>query len=504
VPATSQIPRLLNQQYDAVVSDLLGVTTLASANNDRPSVLLNTDFEGPMNTFAWTAYLDAADKVAAEVIAGPNRSRFIACDPATVATCYEDTIRAFGRKAFRRPLTDEEVARFMTLTTIQPQGTPDEIAEAILYAFLASPSFITVPELAADVEGTAFRLDSYEVASRLSLTLWGSVPDDELNAAADTGALTTPEQILAQAQRMVQVRDKAGPQIAAAHRAYLGMDQSSSHWWKVQHDETRFPNYSEAAKQALAAELDAFFEEVTYMGGSFQDLFLSNIAFVNQDTAPIYGLDAAGYASELSMVQLDATERPGFLTRAGFLSSFSNFDATSPILRGAFITVNLIGVNPGAPDPNALTTPIPPGDYQTRRQQIEALTAPGPCATCHGQFINPPGFVLENFDAMGAWQTVDQLGGAIDATASVTFSDGTAAPVTTPLEMMQRIGSAPIASRIYAEKLVSFAYRRLPNSNDACVVDQLNAKLTAGGYTVLNLFADLTQADSFRLRTVGN
>jgi len=500
IPATTQVPRLLNRQYDNVVRDILGVTTLASTGNQTPSSLLNNDFTGAMNTYSWDAYQNAAAAIASEVMSGANRTNFIACD-AAAAGCFEQTIRDFGRKAFRRPLTEEEVTSFMRLTTIQPAGTPDEIAEAILYAFLVSPSFIMTPEMNPTVEGDAFKLSSHEVATRLSLMLWGSAPDTELSVAADADMLQTPDQIMAQASRMLQDRARTGPQISAAHRAYLQMDLAAGHWWKVTHDETLFPTFSPDMVPTMQAEMDAFFEEVAYTGGGFADLFLSPVAFVDAQTAPIYGLDAAAYTGGLTAVTLDATQRPGFLTRAGFLSSFSNFEATSPILRGAFITVNIIGVNPGAPDPDAFRTPIPPGVYETRRAQIEALTAGAECVVCHGQFVNPPGFVLENFDAVGGWQTTDPLGGAINSTATVTFSGDNVQEVTSPLQMMEQIAQTPAAKGIYAQALVSYAYGRLPNANDTCVVEDIYNQLSTDGYTVLNLFADLTRADSFRLRT---
>ncbi len=458
-----------------------------------------------MNAYMWTAYEDTAESIASEVISGPNKANFINCDPSAVATCYEDTIRNFGRKAFRRPLTEAEVTSFMTLTTLEPQGTPDEIAEAILYAFLVSPSFIMTPEMSSTPEGNAIKLSSYEVATRLSLMLWGSVPDADLNAAADADQLQTKDQILAQAQRMVQLRDKAGPQVAGAHREYLLMDDPNGHWWNVGHDTTKFPNYKEEAKPALEKELEMFFEDVAYNGGSFKDLFLSNVGYVNQDTAPLYGLDPSAYGPDLTRVELDATRRPGFLTRAGFLTSFSNFDATSPILRGAFITIQVIGVNPGAPDANAFLKPIPDGTYTTRRQQIEALTGVAPCSNCHEPYVNPPGFALENFDATGAWQDVDPLGGAIDPTSTVTFSDGSTKEISTPMQLMQELGNGPVPRHIYNEKLVSYFMGRTPNPNDACLVEDLDAKLSADDtYAILNEISDLTQADSLRLRTVGN
>ena len=130
-----------------------------------------------------------------------------------------------------------------------------------------------------------------------------------LNAAADANQLQTRDQILAQAQRMIAVRDRTGPQLAAFHRHWLRMDDSFSYWWRIDHDTTKYPLYSEAAKATFAAELDNFFAEVAFTNGSFKDLFLSNVAFVNKDNAGIYGLSNSGTA--LTKVALDAGAAPG-------------------------------------------------------------------------------------------------------------------------------------------------------------------------------------------------
>jgi hypothetical protein len=509
IPTTSQIPRLSQRRYDAVVRDLLGVTALASMGNKPPSTGLYADFDGPMNVDAWRLYYEVAGKIAAEVVQGPNRSKFIACDAAAMG-CLTETIRTFGRKAFRRPLTDAEVARFATLSQTTPPGTPEEVAEATLHAFLVSPSFLQLTELTTETEGAGIKLSPHEVAARLSFLIWGSVPDDLLNAAADGAALATREQILEQAERMIAVREKTAPLVAAYHREYLDMSNEDSHWWKVSHDTTRFPQYSDAAVPALQAELDRFFEDLAFSGGSFRDLFLSNVAYVNANTAAIYGLDPAAYGADLTRVELDPGQRPGFLTRAGFLSSFSHFDATSPILRGAYITVNILGVNPGAPDPNFFLTPPPEGTFYTERAYVEALSNQPACRGCHAPYINPPGFALENYDAIGKWQTVDPRSGgdatlgAIDATTTVTFSETNVKTIMTPLELMQGISQTPLARRIYAEKAVSFATARAPNPQDACTVDLIDMRLSTDGYNILNLLADLTQSDSFRLRVREN
>ena len=501
IPGTSQIPRLLNRQYEAVVRDLLGVTGVGT--DDSPaSELLVADSDGPMTPDAWRIYQDVGEQIARAVMTGANRSKFISCDPAT-AGCMDETIRSFGRKAFRRPLTDAEVARFQKLGQTAPAGTPDEVAETTLFAFLVSPSFLLLPELttAQDPTGQGVQLSGHEAATRLSFLLWGSIPDDMLNAAADADQLQTKEQILAQAQRMIAVREKTGPLVAAFHRDWVQMNNGSGHWWKVDHDTATYPLYSADAKPSWQAELDAFFQDVAFDNGSFKDLLLSNVAFVNRDNAAIYGLDPAMFGSELTKVQLDAAERPGFMTRVGFLSSYAGYNATSPILRGAFISVYMLGVNPGPPIPGATMMTVD-GDFQTQRAYVEELTKPAACTGCH-TVLNPPGFVLESYDGIGKWQTVDPRGGAIDAaitTATVDFGDGNTKPITSPLELMQEIAQTPKAIELYAQAWVSYAFGRAPNANDQCVVDQLDAKLAQSGYSILNLLADLTQADSFRVR----
>ena len=495
IPETSQVARLKNAHYDNIVRDVLGVTLLASG--EPPSSLLNTDSTGAMNQYMWDAYQTAAAAISSEVMAGDLRGNFMACNAAD-AGCLQETIVSFGRKAFRRPLTEAEVARFMKLSTTTPPGTPDEVAETTLYAFLVSPSFLQINEMSPTKEGEFYTLTSHEVATRLALTLWGTVPDPDLNAAADANMLTTKEQIFAQAERMIALRDKAGHQIGEVHRHYLALDDDAGHWFKVRPDTTLYPNYKPEADVAMKAELDLFFEDVAYSGGSFRDIFLSNVAFVNQDTAPLYGVDVTG--TEMTRVELDATTRPGFLTRVGFLSSHIHANSTSPILRGAFIIKNIIGSDQALiADPDALKTPPPEGTFMTERDYVTELTNKEACKGCHHVYINPPGFVLEGFDAAGAVQTQDPKGGAINATADVLFGDEMKT-ISTPLQLMEEIVGRDFSRRVYAERVVAGALARNPNANDACLVDELNANLTEDGYTILDLFADLTQADSFRLR----
>ncbi len=512
IPVTSQIPMLLNRQYANVVRDLLGVTAL---DNAPVADALVGDFTGAMTAPAWEVYKTVGAKIANQVMTGANKTKFINCDPAA-ADCLKTTIQTFGRKAFRRPLTDDEVAAFQSLSSVTPAGTPAEVAEAILNAFLVSPSFLLIPELNTEAETTpggvaAIKLSQQEVATRLSFLLWGSVPDDVLNKAADDKQLSDNAQILAQATRMIQDRPRTGGFISAFHQDWAQMNNSTGHWFKGAklHDPAVYPNYSDAAVAANQAEMGAFFEEVAYSNGSFQDLLLSNVAFVNKDNAVLYGLDPSKYGADMTKVTLDSTTnpRPGFLTRAGFLGSYADYASSSPILRGAFTAIWMLGIGVPAPDP-ANTKKKPDGTFQTMRAYTEALTqADGTdCKGCH-QVFNPIGFILENYDGIGKWQTKDPMGGDITpaiTTAKVDFGTG-AGPtdVSTPQQLMQGIAAAPKAQELYAQAWVSFSTGRRVNAYDQCTVDKLKGKQAGNGYTILSLLGDLTQADSFRLRVRG-
>ena len=252
------------------------------------------------------------------------------------------------------------------------------------------------------------------------------------------------------------------------------------------------------------AELDAFFADVVVNGGTFADLFTSPVGYVTKDTAPIYGVTST--ATTPTKMTLDATKRPGFLTRAAFLSTFAHDKTSSPILRGAFITQRVLAIPVGDPDPSFIGMSPPPGDYKTQREATEALTKGSPCNGCHTTKVNPPGFVMERFNAVGAWQDTDPLTGPINSTAEVIFSTvpSVKKTVTSPAELMTEIAKAPNAQRNYAEKFVSFAAGRTPNPQDTCIVDKITASMATPTYTLATMMAEYTQADSFRLRTLGN
>jgi hypothetical protein len=512
VAVTSQVPRLTNAQYDRTIRDLLGVKNLTASANNPPSTVLATDQAGGLADLGWSAYQSVADMIAKQVMADPAlEGKFLKCTPvAGDLGCLRSTIVEFGRRAFRRPLTEAEVARFDAVVQkgamITPTGAPKEIAEALLYMFLISPSFIQRAEIAEAADGAGhFTLSPHETASRLSYMLWGSMPDPTLDAAADAGMLSTPDQIRAQAERMLQ-DPKARDMVNAFHQYYLLMG-AGTRWSTARKDPALFPAFSPDMVGTLTEETLRLFDKIAFTpGATFKDYLTTNVAFVTNATAPLYGLDASAFTTTLTETTVDATRRPGFLTRLGFLANFSGYTRTSPIFRGAFITKQILGIHIDSPPPGAEQTMLPEGpELDTNRKQVEAMTSGPDCAGCHKGYINPPGFVMEAFDSAGVWQTTEAgTGKPIDTVADVVVADG-ADPVhvTTPAELMNAIASSPDAMKQYARKWVSFAYEREGEPLDGCTVDQLAAKMTAGGYTVLNLITDLSQTRSFRVRVVG-
>jgi hypothetical protein len=254
----------------------------------------------------------------------------------------------------------------------------------------------------------------------------------------------------------------------------------------------------------MAGEVEAFFDDVTFRGGTFQDLLSSSTGFVNAETAAFYDLDPAGFDQGFRRTDLDPVMRAGFLTRLGFLNAYSAYDRSSPILRGAFIVKNVLGLDLGAPPPGATDEPLPAEteELDTIRKQVEAQTAAPECAVCHHTYINPLGFALENFDATGRYRTTENNGAEIDATTEVNLNGTAAVTVSSPLDLMTELAKSAQAQRHYAERWVAFAYERGANEFDTCLVDAMGANIKSGGYSILQLVTDLTQSESFRLRRV--
>ncbi|HEX2660852.1 MAG TPA: DUF1592 domain-containing protein [Polyangia bacterium] len=501
VPGTSRMPLLTNSQYDNTVQELFGLNLTTDA---LASTMLAPDGIGSVDQRTWTGFQGAADMLVGKVMADATiKARVLSCTPSgDGSACAAQFIKTFGAKAFRRPLTADETSRFMALFTkgkqITATGAFDEVAAVMLKTFLVSPNFLTRAELSETAEAGTFKLNDYEVASRLSYTLWGSMPDADLFAAAAAGKLTSTAGILEQAQRMLQDK-KARAKVASFHDQYAHIT-SPSRFTSYERDKTIFPGFNPAMVPALQAETQRFFDYITFdQKGGLRDLLLSPVAFVNATTAPLYGLDASKYNANLTQVNLDAATRPGVLTRAGFLAAYSQFDRSAPILRGAFVQKEVLCAQIGAPPADALSNAAPAvGD--TNRERDDAKTSPAACAGCHHVFINPTGFAFEGFNGIGQAQTMEGSK-AINTTAQVRIGNATV-DVKGAADLIGKIADSPEAKSCYAKKWVQFAYDRTLTSQDLCTVDTLVAKLAKNDYRVVDLISDLTQTQSFRYRAL--
>jgi hypothetical protein len=499
IPATSQLPRLTRAEYDKTTRDLLGLDV-------QPSSMLAPDTLGAVDQRAWDGFKTAADSLATQVLSNATaKAKVLPCTTDN-ATCINQFVTAFGQKAFRRPLTTAEVSKFTALytnrATLTQTGTFNEAVTLIIKTFLMSPTFLTKAETStAAPDGNSYALSSWEMASRLSYTLWGTMPDDMLFTAAQANKLQTQADILGQAQRMLQ-DPKARAKVAEFHAAYA-LQGDATRWSEAAHDPAMFPAFKTTMVPTLSAEAAKFFDYITFDAkGTFQDLITKPIAFIDKDLAPIYGMSST--STTLQMVNLDPNQRAGVFTHAGFLASYSSYNRTSPILRGAFLEKQVLCRQIPAPPPDAAGTPLPPAstDLNTNRKQVVAQTevAGTQCAGCHAPVVNPPGFALEAYDSIGQWQTTEKgTGAAIDSTADVAIGSKNV-HVTGPVDLMTQIASSPEAESCYAQRLVTFAYERELTNQDVCTVQMLAGKMNTTGYNIISLLTDLTQTQSFRYR----
>ncbi len=310
-----------------------------------------------------------------------------------------EVIETLGRRAFRRKLTQDEVDRY---TELWQEGSRyyssgDDVADGariFLEALLQSPHFLYRLELSPD----GGRLSGNELATKLSFVLKNTIPSDEILDAAQSGTLDDDAGLRAVAREMLEEED-----------AILAMEQfhdelfGLSRYRSILKSTETFPSYTEELNQVLYAADVEFFSDIYQRDGGIRSILTSTMAYVSEELAPYYGISVSG--SQLKRVELEET-RPGFLTRVGFLAYNANLSDPDPIHRGVDINNRLLCAHLSPPAGEIPPLPAPePG--QTNRERVSAHTSAGVCGNCHETIINPPGFALEGFDAMGQERTMD-------------------------------------------------------------------------------------------------
>ncbi len=483
VPATSRAIRLSNSQWEATVQALFRLPAplgLSSSFVADPSLGAFDTYGGQLLVDAnrWQDYQTAAETLAKKLAHDAQLLAVVAPAAADAATRKANFVRDFGLRAFRRPLTDADVARYSALfdKAASVIGSGDAFVDGVeltLRAFLQSPNFLYRLETSANVVGGRVPLTDYEVASRLSYGLTGSMPDDGLFAAAAAGKLRGAADVAAEAQRLIGSPD--GRTAALAFHAQLlhisGYDQ-------IQKDSAKAPAFTAAVVPALKQEALAFVQNVIYeQDRGITELLSAPYTFANSSIAGLYGASAPGPQSDSFVrLELDPTQRAGLLTQIGFLAANAVDQTPSIIPRGVDIAENILCVS--LPAPPANVPPLPALDpSSTNRERVATLTMNAPCNGCHTPLINPLGFALENLDGFGQYRTTEN-GKPIDATGSYTI-DGKQVSFNGPVELMKLLANSQQVHDCYARHLAEYIYGRdldPTNGADQTLVTQAGAQ----------------------------
>jgi hypothetical protein len=410
------------------------------------------------------------------------------------ASCLKQIARELGFRAYRRPLDADEVTALETFaqTSYDQFGMQGGVA-LVVQSLLESPSFLYKPEVGVPGESIA-PLDDYEMASRLSYLFLDSMPDAQLFAAAESGALSTDAGLEAEARRLLQ-DERARPVITGFFAEWLRLYKIDD----LALDEATFPEYDEALRLDLEASVERYLDKAIWQDDSWQSLMTGNYGFVNDRLAPLFGVAAPG-SDELVLVELDANERRGVLTQPGMLAATSHGVSHSPIYRGVTMLASILCKEMPAPPPGILDNleevELPPGEVCTVRDRLEKThTVGSDCQGCHAT-IDGAGFAFENYDALGRFRT-EENGCAVDASGSF---GGTIGDVTGAVELADKLAESEVAQSCMATQLFRYATGRHEQPGDACQVDTLVEAMNASGGSLQETVIELVLSPAFRSR----
>jgi hypothetical protein len=400
-----------------------------------------------------------------------------------------DILLAFADRAFRRPATHDEVTRLLAIAmSAEGDGEDSEAAlRRALVAVLASPQFFFRLEQVRE-PGPAPSGD-FDLASRLSYFVWGSLPDDELYRLAAYGELRRGDVLRRQAHRML-----ADPRARALSANF------TEQWLQIRRldgfspDSTLFPDFDEPLRSAMIRETQLFCRAVQEEDRSVLDFLYADFTFVNERLARHYGLDDVR-GDDFRRVSLAGTPRGGVLAQASILAATSNPNRTSPVKRGKWILENILGIPP-APPPSGVEALKEGGSRDsahTLRERMERHRSDPGCASCHGR-MDPLGLALENFDAIGAWRT-HEGGQAIDASGQLPAGRGFRGPEG----LRQLLRARPdVFARCLAEKMLTYAIGRGLDRSDRAAVDRIVARLARDDYRFSAMVLAVVESRPFR------
>ncbi|HYW79404.1 MAG TPA: DUF1592 domain-containing protein [Thermoguttaceae bacterium] len=498
-PGKVTIRRLNRAEYANTVRDLLGVEFKADEQFPADDVGYGFDNIGDvlsLSPLLMEKYLAAADGISQEALDSLSRARWIAVEPKVGATLHDavrDVLQPLLMRAYRRPVTEQEVDRLVRLaeTVGVEDASFDESVRLALKAILVSPHFLFKVELGPNPDGSeeVRLLSEFELATRLSYFLWSTMPDEELFARASAGKLRADldaqiDRMLDDSKRDALVKNFAGQ--------WLELRNLSS----VAPDGQLFPSFDDRLRNDMRTETEMFFAAILSEDRSVLEMIDADYSFVNGRLAKHYGIAGVDAGEEFRRVSLDGTPRGGIIMQASILTVTSNPTRTSPVKRGKWILENILGEPPppppaDVPDLNEDEQAVLSGSL---RQRMEQHRKDPRCAVCHVK-MDAMGFAMENFDAVGAWRTKD---GQFTIDPAGQFPDGQSFRGPAELKRILREGSKDQFARCLTEKMLTYALGRGIEPSDETAVNEIVESLAEQDYRFSALIKGIARSDPFQ------
>jgi hypothetical protein len=468
----------------AFINDYYNEKAKDSGERDRNASVSWLEVQGPAG-FDFDALPESHREI---VFTRPNEGE----SPARAA---REVLKKFATRAWRRPVTDEELGPLVGLAEMAvAQGdTFERGMQVAVSAVLVSPHFLFRIESHPDPNDpeVAKKIGSYELATRLSYFLWSSMPDEQLFTLSELQQLHKPDVLEAQVRRMI-ADEKADAFVRNFGGQWLNLrllDESFPH-------RRRFPDFDDRLKRDMRRETELVFAEIMRQDRSILDLLDAEFTFVNERLAEHYGMkDVEG--REFRKVSLEGTHRAGVLTHASILTLTSDPTRTSPVKRGKWILENILGTPPPPPPPNVpeLEEVRRDGPKRTLREQMQIHRTNAVCASCH-KIMDPLGLSFEHFDAIGRWREKD---GDLSIDASGALPTGETFNGSDELIPILK-GRKEQFGRHFARQMLTYALGRGLEHYDKCTVDGLTAALAREDYRFSSLVIAIVNSEPFLKR----
>jgi hypothetical protein len=497
-----RLRRLSRREYNNVVRDLLGDTT-RPADSFGLEVYINGYDNGSDGLTVQGTDVDAlqaaAEAVAARAVSGNLSALVPGCDPqANAEACLEVFLSSFPKRAFRRPPTAAELLRMRNLyATGAVGGDFGSGIQLVLEGILQSPAFLYREELGAPdpaLPSNMVRLTSFELASELSFLITGTMPDDELIAAADASHLRTADDLRREATRLLGT-----PAAKPLFRAFLHQWLSTVELASLGKSTTIYPSFTPALAASMSQELDDYFDHILWSGsGSYRELLTSTWSSVDPALATLYGSQASG--AGFQPVTLDGETRQGVLTRAGYLAVHADADSSGPVARGVFVLDALLCRPPMPPPPDVPR--LPPASaaadaHQTTRQRFDKHLSETFCNGCHVT-IDGVGFGFEEFDGIGRYRTTEN-GASVDTSGTLVGTDVDGRFVGAS-ELAARLVTSQDALRCFVRQSYRFAMGQEETDQTKTLIDNLATGFSADA-RVSDVLLALVSDPAFTIRT---